>query len=87
MSNLRSSLARMNLSKMSKLGHPCNKLHAVSLVAAHSARDVQQNVQDLTSLTHFHGKNRSFQNLRYLQTKAPLNVVKGKGGGVHCSDV
>ena len=77
MSNLRSSLTRMNLSKMSKLGHPCNKLHAVSLVAAHSTRDVKQNVQDLPSLTHLHGKNRSFQNLRYLQTKVPH----------HCSDV
>ena len=35
---------RMNLSKMSKLGHPCNKLRAVSLVAAHSTSDVKQNV-------------------------------------------
>ena len=66
----------MKMSKMSKLGRPCNKLHAVSFVAAHSTRDAKQNVQDLPSLTHFYGKNRSFQNLRNLQTKVPfLNVV------------
>ena len=58
MSNLWSSLARMKMSKMSMLGRPCNKLHAVSFVAAHSTRDVKQNVQDLPSLTHSYGKKQ-----------------------------
>ena len=38
--------------------NPCNKLHAVSFVAAHSTRDVKQNVQDLTILTHFNVKKQ-----------------------------
>ena len=89
MSNLRNNLARMNLSKGSKLGHPCNKLHSCcfsccrTFIKGCETKRARPRKPDPSSWEE--------QEL----PEPPLSpdqgatecCAQGKGGGVHCSDV